>query len=89
MACPQCKDGGLLSGEPEGQILPDFHGAYLAPGPEEASSKRTILLLTDAFGMPLKNCKIIADTLAKRVGCDVWIPDYFAGSYYSSNAQAC
>lgn len=79
MVCPQCKDGQLLPGEPEGQILKDFQGAYYAPGPEGSSSKRTILLLTDAFGMPLKNCKIIADNLAKRVGCDVWIPDYFAG----------
>ncbi|PPQ72819.1 hypothetical protein CVT24_012895 [Panaeolus cyanescens] len=79
MVCPQCKDGQLLAGEPVGQILADYQGAYFTPGPENCSQKRAVLLLTDAFGMGLKNCKLIADDFAKRVGCDVWIPDYFDG----------
>lgn len=82
MACPSCAEGAFLPGEPTGTISSDFQGAYYAPGPLSdgtATSKRTVLLLTDAFGLPLKNCKIMADDLAKRLECDVWIPDYFAG----------
>ena len=90
--CPRCTEGGsLLSGEATGNILPDFQGAYFAPAPEpqtkdagtssesESRNKTTVLLLTDAFGLPLKNCKLRADELAKRLGCDVWVPDYFNG----------
>jgi carboxymethylenebutenolidase len=83
MACPNCAEGEFLPGEPTGNIDPDFQGAYYAPRPTDrtSASKRTVLLLTDAFGLPLKNCKIMADELAKRLECDVWIPDYFAGMY--------
>ncbi|KAF8817127.1 alpha/beta-hydrolase [Phlegmacium glaucopus] len=81
MACPNCVEGEFLPGEPTGSINSDFQGAYYAPRPgdETSASKRTVLLLTDAFGLPLKNCRIMADELAKRLDCDVWIPDYFAG----------
>ncbi|KDR77601.1 hypothetical protein GALMADRAFT_245751 [Galerina marginata CBS 339.88] len=79
MACPNCITGDILAGEPTGGIQADFQGAYFAPGPGEETSKRTVLLFTDAFGLPLKNCKIMADELAKRLECDVWVPDYFDG----------
>ncbi|KAF8903658.1 dienelactone hydrolase endo-1,3,1,4-beta-D-glucanase [Gymnopilus junonius] len=46
-------------------------------GGDDDPSKRTVLLLTDAFGLPLKNCKIMADKFSKILKCDVWIPDYF------------
>ena len=94
VVCPRCKEGSLLSGEPTGSILGDFQGAYFAPAPEpqtedagpsaesESRKKSTVLLLTDAFGLPLKNCKIMADELAKRLGCDVWVPDYFNGESF-------
>lgn len=81
MACPNCAEGAYLPGDPTGSIHPDFQGAYYTPGPNDGTSKRTVLLLTDAYGLPLKNCKIIADQLAKRLECNVWIPDYFAGMY--------
>ena len=86
MACPNCAEGAFLPGEPTGTINPDFQGAYYAPGPlsdgtsTSNTSRLSVLLLTDAFGLPLKNCKIMADDLAKRLECDVWIPDYFAGN---------
>jgi hypothetical protein len=81
MSCPDCITGGLLPGEPTGTLT--THGAYLAPAPssEGSDSKCAVVLLTDVFGLPLKNCKIIADNLAKRLNCDVWVPDYFAGTY--------
>ena len=90
MACPSCAEGAFLPGEPTGTINSDFQGAYYAPGPLSdgaATSKRTVLLLTDAFGLPLKNCKIMADDMAKRLECDVWIPDYFAGERWSLCTQ--
>ncbi|KAG6840738.1 hypothetical protein C0991_004756 [Blastosporella zonata] len=76
MSCPECLTGEFLPGEPTGVL--STQGAYLAAGPVQPS-KRAIVLLTDIFGLPLKNCKIIADHFAKELGCDVWVPDYFAG----------
>ena len=47
----------------------------------KAAKSRAIVVLTDIFGLPLQNCKIIADALSERVGCDVWVPDLFEGAY--------
>ncbi|TFK22946.1 dienelactone hydrolase endo-1,3,1,4-beta-D-glucanase [Coprinopsis marcescibilis] len=83
MSCPKCIEGSVLPGEPTGSIQPDFQGAYLAPAPANSGSNGaknfSIVFLTDGFGLPLKNCKILADKLASDLGCDVWVPDYFAG----------
>ena len=78
--CPKCKEGSFLPGEPTGSINTDFQGAYFAPSPnKDLESKRAIVFLTDGFGLPLKNCKIMADNLATKLECDVWVPDYFNG----------
>jgi carboxymethylenebutenolidase len=84
MSCPDCTTGGLLHGEPTGVISTE--GAYFAQAPARPAeelgnmdSTRAILLLTDAFGLPHKNSKVIADNLAIQLKCDVWVPDYFAG----------
>lgn len=79
MSCPRCIQGFILPGEPTGTIQPDFHYAYLAPAPNGEPSKRAVLLFTDVFGLLLQNPKIMADTMAKELGCDVWVPDYFRG----------
>ncbi|KAG6901755.1 hypothetical protein C0995_008230 [Termitomyces sp. Mi166 len=76
MSCPDCTSGGFLPGEPTGVL--STQGAYLAAAATQPS-QRTVILLTDIFGLPLKNCKIIADHLAKELNCDVWTVDYFAG----------
>ena len=86
MSCEQCTQGHVLAGEPAGSIV---DGAYFHPAPTTAAdgaspaSTRAIVLLTDIFGLPLKNCKLIADELSKRVGCDVWVPDLFDGACLS------
>ncbi|KAJ6484362.1 hypothetical protein C8R47DRAFT_980950 [Mycena vitilis] len=77
MSCPNCFLGSVLEGEPTG-VISDIEGAYFASG-GNAESKRAIILLTDAFGLPLKNNKILADSFAQQLKCDVWIPDFFAG----------
>ncbi|CAK5270615.1 unnamed protein product [Mycena citricolor] len=81
MSCPDCFKGSILEGTPTGSIEERFHGAYFAPAATTSTtgSKRAIVLLTDIFGLPLKNCKVIADEFARRLGCDVWVPDLFAG----------
>ncbi|KAJ8496661.1 hypothetical protein ONZ45_g12361 [Pleurotus djamor] len=93
LTCPDCLKGALLPGEPSGYI--GFKGAYYAPAlsrnvaPDDQDSTdafqpggnptAAVVLLTDGYGLKLKNCKIIADTLSQKLGCDVWIPDIFDG----------
>lgn len=81
MVCPDCSKGDVRPGEPRGTIREDFQGAYVAPGPAE-NSKRAVLLLTEAFGLPLINCKLMTDEFSRRLECDVWVTDYFNGTIY-------
>jgi hypothetical protein len=78
MTCPNCAEGFVLPGDPTGSIQPEYDGAYHAVAPM-GESKQAVVLLTDGFGLELKNCKILADKLSRRLGCDVWVPDYFKG----------
>lgn len=82
MSCENCFKGSELPGEPSGSIV---EGAYLSSAPSTTSdgTKRAVVLLTDIFGLPLKNSKLQADKLAKELGVDVWVPDLFAGTLYS------
>ncbi|KDQ27969.1 hypothetical protein PLEOSDRAFT_1042542 [Pleurotus ostreatus PC15] len=81
MSCPDCVKGAYLPGDPVGKL--GFKGAYYSPAPKPNAirGEDAVVLLTDGFGLPLKNCKIIADTLATRLGCDVWVPDILGGAY--------
>ena len=81
VSCEDCTKGFTLPGEPVGSILPDFDGAYFTTGHVEGDTKRAIVLLTDGFGLPLVNCKLVADYLAKALSCEVWVPDIFNGTY--------
>ncbi|KAF5389172.1 hypothetical protein D9757_003523 [Collybiopsis confluens] len=77
MSCPDCRKGTILPGEPTGSIAPN--GAYFAPGPSGTKS-RAVILLTDIFGLPLVNSKLLADHFSKKLQCDVWVPDQFNGN---------
>ncbi|KAF7288731.1 DLH domain-containing protein [Mycena indigotica] len=81
MSCPNCFTGEALEGTPTGTISEIDNAAYFSPGPgpQGASAKRAIILLTDIFGLPLNNARIIADNFAKSLECDVYVPDLFAG----------
>ncbi|KAG2010561.1 dienelactone hydrolase [Coprinopsis cinerea AmutBmut pab1-1] len=80
MSCPSCIEGEILPGEPVGSIQADFNGAYLSPGPPSKTGRgRAVIVCTDVFGLAIPNPKLVADRLASRLECDVWIPDYFAG----------
>jgi carboxymethylenebutenolidase len=70
--------GFVLPGEPQGSMIDQD---YFTPAPDDATEGiKAIVLLTDIFGLPLPNPKIVADQLAKRVGVDVWVPDLFNGA---------
>ncbi|KAF8073387.1 dienelactone hydrolase endo-1,3,1,4-beta-D-glucanase [Lyophyllum atratum] len=76
--CADCTPYGLPQDEPAGYI--STHGAYFSPSPninaKDEHSERAILLLTDDL---LENSRILADNLALRLDCDVWVPDYYQG----------
>ncbi|KAF8991057.1 Alpha/Beta hydrolase protein [Cyathus striatus] len=75
MSCPDCIKGVVLPGDPTGSMQTD--GSYLASGP--GTSYKAVVLLTDVFGLAIKNPKIMADEFAKQLECDVWVPDMFDG----------
>lgn len=85
LPCENCLTGYVLPGEPKGS----FKGsAYYVSGMPENSTesatvggneKKAIVLLTDSFGLALKNPKILADDFAKRFKCEVFVPDLFNG----------
>lgn len=77
MACEHCTQGYILPGEPTGTML---DGHYYCAAPKGSTKSCAILVLTDIFGLDLKNPKIIADRLARQVRCDVWVPDVFDGT---------
>ncbi|KAL5524423.1 hypothetical protein ACEPAF_9563 [Sanghuangporus sanghuang] len=83
--CEHCKGGYVLPGTPKGEMR---DGAYFVAGSQAAtaesesaaeSKKKAIVLLTDIFGLPLVNSKIMADRFADSLGYDVWVPDQFGG----------
>jgi hypothetical protein len=87
--CKNCVSGHVLPGEPKGALK---DGAYIySYGPENQShdgapdpaGKKAIILLTDIFGLDLKNSKILADSFGERLKCDVLVPDLFNGTYVS------
>jgi len=53
---------------------------YFTPARGDSTQPtKAIVLLTDVFGLPMPNPRIVADHLAEHVGVDVWIPDFFNG----------
>ena len=56
-----------------------------APAPVTATDekKAAVVILMDAFGFGIQNPKIIADLMAQKTGLDVWVPDYFLGTFKS------
>lgn len=80
MSCPDCVKGVELTGEPTG--VTDLDGAYFAASPSGSPSRVAVILLTDVFGLALQNPKLMADAFARELGCDVWVPDIFAGGSF-------
>ncbi|KZO96061.1 hypothetical protein CALVIDRAFT_564329 [Calocera viscosa TUFC12733] len=84
--CADCISGRRLPGTPKGDMIKvGSLDCYYARAPEggraSTADKNVILLLTDIFGLPLGNPKIMADSFAIETGLDVYVPDMFAGKY--------
>ena len=79
--CERCVAGHILPGDPRGTYV---GSAYYAQAPErshtDGTPSRAIVLLTDIFGLPLVNCRLMADRFSDVLGCDVWVPDLFNGT---------
>ncbi|PIL35178.1 hypothetical protein GSI_02968 [Ganoderma sinense ZZ0214-1] len=75
--CAQCISGVRHEGEPEGQIQ-TIAGVqvYVATPTIDYPKDKAILFLTDVFGLPLSNNKLLADDFARN-GFKVYVPDYF------------
>lgn len=77
LPCKDCVSGYVLPGDVKGAFA---DGAYFSPAPSRhEGEKAAIVLLTDSFGLQLKNPKILADFFADRLGCDAFVPDLFHG----------
>ena len=80
MSCENCFKGSRLPGEPKGSMVDGAYFHAAAAPAAEGEPKRAIVLLTDIYGLPLKNSKVMADQLSEKVGVDVWVPDLFDGA---------
>ncbi|KAF9236488.1 dienelactone hydrolase endo-1-3,1,4-beta-D-glucanase [Melanogaster broomeanus] len=81
LSCPDCVRGSILEGTPTGAInkVNGVDAYFVSGAPSDAPKGIAVVLLTDAFGLPLVNSKLIADKIAKDLACDVWVPDLFDG----------
>ena len=87
MTCTYCYKGFALPGEPKGTMVGQD---YFTAAPNDATERtKAIILLTDIFGLPLPNPRILADHLAEEVGVDVWVPDFFNGASLISTSMGC
>lgn len=81
MSCENCFKGYILPGDPTGSMIGTaYHRSAPASPSGTDASKHAIILLTDIFGLAIKNPRIIADLLSEKVGVDVWVPDVFNGA---------
>lgn len=68
-----------FEGTPKG-VMKTINGVntYVAKAHRASNPRRALLLLTDIFGLPLVNSKLMADDFAAN-GFDTFIPDYLNG----------
>ena len=76
-----CCSGTAHAGTPAGRVetLHDFP-CYISDPPKNAAPKGVIVIVPDAFGWELPNSRLIADAYAKRLGCQVLLPDVMDGN---------
>ncbi|EIW59789.1 alpha/beta-hydrolase [Trametes versicolor FP-101664 SS1] len=84
--CDDCVKGVRHEGEPEGKIE-KIGGveSYVATPTGEYPKDKVVLLLTDVFGIPLNNNKLLADDFARN-GFRTVMPDLFQGDALPENA---
>jgi hypothetical protein len=84
--CINCVSGDVLPGEPRGSLarIGPFD-TYVAQPAERAPNSEgvAIVYFVDAFGLQLKNNKILPDMIADGTGLPVYVPDVRAASLRS------
>ena len=77
-----CCTGTLHDGTPVGRVetLHNFP-CYITDPPLNAAPKAIIILIPDAFGWELPNSRVLADNYAKRLQCQVLLPELMDGHH--------
>jgi dienelactone hydrolase len=79
-ACPSCIGGFAHDGQPQGTIETVAKlQTYIAKPTSAPAKPGIILIIPDAFGLPLINNKLLADDYAERTGRTVYLPDFMFG----------
>jgi hypothetical protein len=91
--CDPSSPSAIWEGTPNGKIIeidgieayisqPETRTSKLPPSDSQSSNKqpnRVILFLTEGHGIYLPNAQFLADSFSSHLGCDVIMPDQFAG----------
>ncbi|KAH8833224.1 dienelactone hydrolase endo-1,3,1,4-beta-D-glucanase [Flagelloscypha sp. PMI_526] len=77
--CKDCVSGTVQLGEPQGKIE-EINGVttYIATPTVDYPKDKAVIVLTDVFGLPLTNNKLLADSFAAN-GFYTVVPDIFNG----------
>lgn len=90
--CINCVSGFALPGEAKGSIeaIGPYDEVYVAKPstPAKGGEDKAIIYFYDAFGLALKNNKILADTIAEKTGLVVYVPDLFKGGGIAEDGLA-
>jgi hypothetical protein len=81
--CINCVSGDVLPGEPRGSLarIGPFDTYVAQPSTPAANSEGVaIVYFVDAFGLQLKNNKILPDMIADGTGLPVYVPDVRAAA---------
>jgi len=73
-----CIRGSIHTGSPTGTMT-NIAGLETYFSKTDNFTGRAVLFLTDAFGLPFINNKLLADTYAKQANVNVYMPDLFEG----------
>ncbi|KIY48396.1 alpha/beta-hydrolase [Fistulina hepatica ATCC 64428] len=86
--CADCVRGVTHEGTPQGKIeaINDVE-CYIATPEGEYAKDVVLLFLTDVFGIPLNNNKLLADDFARN-GIKTIIPDYLNGDPVPADAMS-
>lgn len=83
MTSAACCSGHTHPGEPRG-ITGTLHGlpSYITEPPENGEVKAIVVMIPDAFGWEFVNLRLLADTLAERLGVRCLLPEFMNGMLF-------
>ncbi|KAI9931048.1 hypothetical protein ASPWEDRAFT_34416 [Aspergillus wentii DTO 134E9] len=80
MSCPDCFNGHVHPGSPQGYIT-TLRGlnVYVAEPASATGVRGIIVIIPDAFGWEFVNCRLLADRFAEKGRYRVYLPDFMGG----------